>query len=112
MTKSAAEKHAAQLEKWVALFIEENEKTPKPLLIVNGYCDLPVTERTEDVFPKQMLKYCKARAHALISTTQLLCLFIEIKNNPECKKERIKELLNTEGIYNRYTNIGEYLKNK
>ena len=112
VTKSAAEKHAAQLEKWVALFIEENEKTPKPLLIVNGYCDLPVTERTEDVFPKQMLKYCKARAHALISTTQLLCLFIEIKNNPECKKERIKELLNTEGIYNRYTNIGEYLKNK
>lgn len=112
VTKSAAEKHAAQLEKWVSLFIEENEKSPKPLLIVNAYCDLPITERTEDTFPKQMLKYCTVRGHALISTIQLLCLFIDIKNNPSCKKERIKELLETEGIYNRYINLDDYLINK
>ena len=29
VTKSAAEKHAAQLEKWVSQFIEEYEITPK-----------------------------------------------------------------------------------
>ena len=59
-----------------------------------------------------MLKYCMARGHALISTIQLLCLFIDIKNNPSCKKERIKELLETEGIYNRYINLDDYLINK
>ena len=110
VTKSAAEKHAAQLEKWVAQFIEENERLPKALLIVNAYCDLPVFERIEDVFPNQMLKYCESRGHALISTTQLLCLFIDIKNNPDLADEKINELLNTVGVYNKYTDLNAYLK--
>ena len=58
VTKSAAEKHAAQLEKWVAQYFEENEVSPKGMLIVNGFCDMPLNERLEDVFPQQMLKYC------------------------------------------------------
>lgn len=109
VTKSAAEKHAAQLEKWVSQYIEENESTPKALLIVNGFCDTPIAERTEEVFPCQMLKYCKARGHALITTTQLLCLFIEAQQNPACLDNRIKELLSCVGKYNRYQDIGDYL---
>ena len=109
VSKSAAEKHAAQLEKWVAEFIEENDKVPKPLLIINGFCNTPIDERTEDVFPNQMLKYCNSREHALITTTQLLCLFIEITQNPECANERLSELLSCVGVYQRYKDTNAYL---
>ena len=112
VTKSAAEKHAAQLEKWVSQFIEEYEITPKALLIVNAFCDVPIKKRTEAVFPNQMLKYCESRNHILLSTTQLLCLYIDIKNSPECKDEKINELLSSVGIYEKYKNIDEYLKQK
>ena len=110
VTKSAAEKHAAQLEKWVAQFLEENEHSPKAILFVNGYCDTPLAERTEEVFPDQMLRYSEARGHALVTTTQLLCLYIEIKNNPACAKERIKELLSCVGRYPRYKDYENYLQ--
>lgn len=110
VTKSAAEKHAAQLEKWVAQFTEENEHAPKPLLIVNGFCDTPLLERVENVFPNQMLKYCEARNHVLVTTTQLLCLYIETRNDLSCLDERINGLLSTVGIYQPYQNITDFIK--
>ena len=109
VSKSAAEKHAAQLEKWASQYIEENDRLPKPLLIVNAFCDVPVFERSEDAFPDQMLRYCEARGHALITTTQLLCLYIETQRDPECRDDRIKELLSCVGKYDRYQDIHEYL---
>ncbi len=110
VTKSAAEKHAAQLEKWVAQYIEENEVSPKGMLIVNGFCDMPLNERLEDVFPQQMLKYCVSRGHVLLTSTQLLCLYIEVCKNPICKEERITELLSCVGKYERYRETKDYLK--
>lgn len=110
VTKSAAEKHAAQLEKWVSQYIEENEVSPKGVLIVNGFCDIPLNERLEDVFPQQMLKYSVARGHVLLTSTQLLCLYIEVCNNPTCKEERIAELLSCVGKYERYRDTKDYLK--
>lgn len=109
VSKSAAEKHGAQLEKWVAQFMEENEKHPKALLIVNGFCDTPISERHEEVFPEQMLKYSNARGHILITTTQLLCLYIESRQNPTCKQERITEMLSSTGKYEYYKSIDDYL---
>lgn len=110
LTKSAAEKNAAQLEKWVSMFIEKEERTPKPLLIVNAFCDTPLEQRTEDVFPNQMLSYSTSRNHCLISTTQLLCLFIEVTQKPECKEGCINELLTTVGVYNRYSDYTNFIK--
>lgn len=110
VSKSAAEKHAAQLEKWVSQFIEEKSTQPKALLIVNAFKDTPVFERTEGVFPNQMLQYSTAREHALVSTTQLLCLYIDIKTNPDKKDELITEVLSTVGVYNKYPNIEDYLQ--
>ena len=110
VTKSAAEKHGAQLEKWVSQYFADTGIMPKSLLIVNGFCDIPLEKRTEDIFPHQMLQYCEARGHTLISTIQLLCLYIDIKTNPECLDDRISELLNHTGVYNRYTNLNDYLK--
>lgn len=109
VSKSAAEKHAAQLEKWVSIFVEENEITPKALLFVNGFCDTSISDRLEDVFPHQMLKYCESRGHALITTTQLLCLYIEANRDPACKEDRIRELLTCVGRYQRYQNISDFL---
>ena len=102
LTKSAGEKNAAQLEKWVSEFIKVNEKEPKAILIVNGYCNLPLNERKEPVFPNQMLGYAIKREQCLISTYQLLKLFIEIKENPDKSDILISELLNTVGIYEKY----------
>ena len=50
-----------------------------------------------------------AHEHVLITTTQLLCLYIEIKNNPSCAEERIKELLSCVGKYQRYSDYQSYL---
>lgn len=99
---SAAEKNAAQLEKWVSEFISVNNKIPKAVLIVNGYYELPITERNEPIFPNQMLKFSKGREHCLLSTYQLLKLFIEIKQHPEKSEDLINELLTTVGIYDKY----------
>jgi len=99
---SAAEKNAAQLEKWVSEFISVNNKIPKAVLIVNGYYELPIKERNEPIFPNQMLKFSKGREHCLLSTYQLLKLFIEIKQHPEKSEDLINELLNTVGIYDKY----------
>lgn len=109
VSKSAAEKHAAQLEKWAAEFLEKHDHQAKALLIVNGYNTMPLDKRTEEVFPEQMLKYCKSREQALITTAQLLCLFIEVKKNPDCKEERIQELLSTIGRYSRYVDYAEFI---
>ena len=99
---SAAEKNAAQLEKWVSEFISENNKIPKAVLIVNGYYELPVTERKEPIFPSQMLKFSESREHCLLSTYQLLELFIDIKEHRDKSDDLINELLNTIGVYDKY----------
>ena len=102
LTKSAAEKNSAQLEKWATEFFENTGKEPKSILIINGYCDLPLSERKDAIFPNQMLKYAMKKEQCLISTYQLLKLFIEIKEHPEKSDILIHELLNTVGIYNKY----------
>lgn len=57
-----------------------------------------------------MLKYCVSRGHVLLTSTQLLCLYIEVCKNPICKEERITELLSCVGKYERYRETKAYLK--
>jgi Holliday junction resolvase-like predicted endonuclease len=108
--KSATEEYARQLEAWNSDFWTETKKVAKCILVVNGFLDKKLEERKEPVFPDAMLKYCIGHEQCLITTTQLLCLFIEITDNPDCKDERVKELLNTVGIYNRYTDYTPFIK--
>ena len=110
VSKSATETQAVQLEKWVLSFMEENKRKPKALLIVNGYCNKPLSQRPKNIFPNQMLDFSHTREHTLISTTQLLCLFIDIQNHPETKDEKICELLDTVGVYEKYPNVEEFLR--
>ena len=75
---------------------------PKGVLLVNAFRNKPLRERTELVFPKQMLDYSISREHCLISSVQFLCLFIECKKNKKSKDKIIQEFLNTTGVYSKY----------
>ncbi|MEV4139369.1 hypothetical protein AB0J72_45315 [Dactylosporangium sp. NPDC049742] len=72
--KSAAEANAAQLEKWVSSELSETGKIPKGILVVNGWREIPITQRTEILFPHQMLQYSVAREHCLLSGFQILTM--------------------------------------
>lgn len=103
VSKSAAEKHAAQLEKWVSGYLEKFGVSPKGMLIVNSFCNLPLHERVEDTFPNQMLSYSERREHTLINTLQLLGAYIEVQKKPEIKEQVIQGLFSTNGKYESYT---------
>lgn len=106
---SAAEKHAAQLEKWVASYMEEKGSQPKGILLVNAFKDKELSERGE-VFPNQMLKYSTTREHCLMSTTQLLGLYYEVVSHPEKKEELIQSLFDTVGVYKGFTDWKKFIE--
>jgi len=78
--------------------------------VVNGFRTKSIDQRNEDVFPKQMLAYSESRNHCLISTTQLLCLYIACKRDETKKGELIQEFINTVGVYNKFTDVDKFLK--
>lgn len=94
---SAAEKDAAQLEKWASNFFEETGVQPKPILVVNGWRTTPVHERDQAVFPAQMLPYCKSRNHCLITGLQLLTILQEVEGSPTKAEELRARILATKG---------------
>jgi hypothetical protein len=110
LSKSAAEKNSAQLEKWVSNYYAAYDVKPKGLLIVNTFRETELMERTQDSFPHQMLKYATDREHCLINSIQLLGLLFEVRKNPDSKEDLINELVTTKGIYNRFADWNEYIK--
>jgi hypothetical protein len=66
LTKSASEKNAAQLEKWVMEYLTENSIHPKGFLIINSFNNLPLNDRDGEDFPNQMLKFSEHREQCLI----------------------------------------------
>jgi len=101
---TAAEKHASQLEKWVSAYHEEYGIFPKGVLVVNGYKDTQLSDRTAEIFPNQMLPYSQRREHCLITSTQLLGLYFEAVKHPEKKNELVESLFNTIGVYQDFKN--------
>ena len=96
--KSAAERNAAQLQKWVSNYHFENEFNPKGILIVNTFKNKFIEERTGDDFPHQMLPYAKQMKLCLITGIQLLYMYLDFQSG-ELNKEEIKSLLfNTTGV--------------
>lgn len=95
--KSAAEHHAAQLEKWVSIYFGDNGVQPKGILIVNAYKEEPLDERNGESFPKQMLPYSEQREHCLITGIQLFCLYYDYKKGNISNAEFFSKLFNTVG---------------
>lgn len=73
VSKSAAEKNSAQLEKWATIEIENGE-TSKGILVVNSWRTDPPADRTKATFPDQMISYSTSRGHCLVSGLQLLMM--------------------------------------
>lgn len=83
--KSASERNAAQLEKWVAehtaLGEDDQEiEPPKGILVANAWREQPLPERDKPTFPDQMLAYSKARGHCLLESAQLLTALVTATN--------------------------------
>lgn len=112
VSKSAAEKHAAQLEKWVSGYIAENDVSPKGILIVNAYKDLPLSERIEVCFPKQMIKYSSNRNHCLMSGIQLLGIYYHVLDYPLEKEQIINKIFNTNGIFEGFYEWSNFVEAK
>jgi hypothetical protein len=103
--KSASEADAAQLEKWVSEHLAESNINPKGILLVNGWRALPLSERTEPVFPKQMLTYAERRDHCLITGAQLLQAWQDAEATPGDRDAIAKSILSTVGRYSRYDGL-------
>ena len=110
LNKSAAEKNAAQLEKWVSTYISEKGTVPKGILLINTFKDLPIADRTQTSFPHQMLSYSTNRNHCLITTVQLCSLLLYCRENPTNKNKEIKRLLNTSGVYTSFDKWEDFIE--
>lgn len=80
--KSASEKYAAQLEKWVAGALEETGKSHKGILVVNTWRETPLDKRTEEDFPRQMMPYSLSRSHLLVTGLELFIIALQIQDDP------------------------------
>ena len=98
LTKSAAEKHAAQLEKWVAGLLEGTGEQFKGILVVNTYRETPLDKRTKKSFPDQMVPYSTSRSHCLVTGLQLFLIRSEVENDPARAEHWRKQLLESSGI--------------
>lgn len=112
LAKSAREKDAAQLEKWVSEYQIANEVSPKGVLLVNTYSSRPLSERTEVSFPDQMLPYSVARGHCLMTGWQLLCAWLDGEVDGRRKAGTRKSILSCVGRYDRYDDWAKYLTAK
>jgi hypothetical protein len=97
-SKSGSERYAAQLEKWVSSYYENNGVSPKGILIVNTYKNELLEHRTDKDFPDQMIPYCLARQHCLLTGLQLLAMFIDFNANAIDFESIIKFLFDTNGV--------------
>lgn len=111
LSKSAAERNANQLQKWETEFFEDFEIHPKQILIVNGFRNVSLQDRNEDVFPTQMLEYATKKEQCLLTTIQLLCIYLHWLEDHSILDEILEEIYNTNGVFIEYTDYTCYIKN-
>lgn len=110
LSKSAAEKNAAQLEKWVAEEAIDGETGWKPVLVVNAWREVEIDQRGEPSFPDQMLRYSESRGHCLMTTSQLLYMARAVLVDP-AKAESIRgEIFSTVGVVSGWEVVDVILK--
>jgi len=94
---SGSEANAAQLMKWVSSYHVDHGYKPKGILIVNAFKDKPLAERLDQDFPEQMLPFSTKMELTLMSSTQLLGLYLDFKRGEISFKNIHKLLWNTVG---------------
>jgi hypothetical protein len=109
-SKSAAEKNAAQLEKWVSSYKADHDDSPKGILLVNTYRELSIENRKLPSFPDQMLKYSIDRNHCLLTTVQLCTLMLHCRANPHDKNVEVDKMISTTGVYESLNSWKDYIE--
>lgn len=97
LSKSAAEKNAAQLEKWVAEEMADGV-TAKGVLVVNTWREKAPDQRETD-FPDQMLPYATARSHCLLTSLQLLTVARDVRDGKTDAASAARAILSTTGVF-------------
>jgi hypothetical protein len=110
VTKSAGEKNAAQLEKWLSTYLAEKEIKAKGILLVNAFREFPLVDRKQDAFPAQMIPYATQRNQCLLTTVQLSSILLYCRENADEKSKIIQELLTTVGIYDKFDKWNQYIQ--
>jgi hypothetical protein len=99
--KSASEANATQLEKWVTEYSLMHGSQPKGILVANAFKNLPLDERTDPVFPSQMLPYAESRGHCLLTTSQLLTATVTATSKKK-RADFLDALFSTTGVLTGY----------
>lgn len=110
VTKSAAEKHAAQLEKWVAGSFADTGTAHKGILVVNTWRETPLDKRTEEDFPAQMIPYSVGREHVLLTGLDLFVIAAEIYTDPAKADYWRGKILSTSGRLDGVPDWREYIQ--
>ncbi|CAM5677747.1 hypothetical protein STENM36S_08171 [Streptomyces tendae] len=95
---SAAEKNAAQLEKWISEEMLSGSGRVKGILVVNSYRHIPPEERSSPAFPHQMVTFSTPREHCLVTSVQLLAMVRAVVEDPSKAPSISEELLDTTGV--------------
>ncbi|MER5417814.1 hypothetical protein [Streptomyces virginiae] len=95
---SAAEKNAAQLEKWISEEMLSGAGKPKGILVVNAYRQIPPEGRKKPTFPHQMVTFCTPREHCLVSTSQLLSMARKVMDDPSLAPSIAESLMGATGV--------------
>ena len=106
-THAASEADAVDLDKAVQRYFKAHGVTPKGILVVNSFRDLPLLERREATYPIPMQQYARKRDQCLITGLQLLCLCFDARRGDNSARAR-DELLQTVGQFLRFRG-GEWL---
>jgi hypothetical protein len=106
LSKSAAEKHAAQLEKWVSEEVAAGSSA-KGILVVNTWRGTSPKRRTEADFPDQMIPYATQRSHCLVTGLQLLAMARAALADPTTAPAAAQSLIDTVGPMAGWTDLDE-----
>jgi len=109
LDKSAAERHAAQLQKWVSEHHADTEVEPKGLLVANAWRRKPLHER-EEAFPDQMVGYAERQALCLVTGAQLLCAWSDVERDPKKAPGLLDSLFACSGRWDRYQDWREVIE--
>ncbi|WP_158712960.1 hypothetical protein OG337_20670 [[Kitasatospora] papulosa] len=102
---SAAEKNAAQLEKWISEEMLSGAGKVKGILVINAHRLTPPDARSNPSFPNQMVKFSTPREHCLVTTVQLLAMVRTVIEKQADASSIAEELLNTTGTVSGWSDI-------
>lgn len=106
LTKSAAESHVAQLEKWIAEELSYGENA-KGVLVANAWRTKAPRERNEAPFPDQMMGYSISRGHCLITGLQRLAMVRRVLAEPASAASVAEQITTTVGVVKGWDSLDE-----